>query len=81
MIHGAGAAHNAVGSAANQHWWPHQLNLRIRHQHAPDSDPMGDDFDDTERMFGGRDRSAGSISPEVGRISVERRGSTRSLRS
>ena len=45
MMHGPDAAHTAVGSTANQHWWPNQLNLRILHQHSPASDPMGDDFD------------------------------------
>ena len=38
-------AHQAVGSTANQHWWPNQLNLRILRQHHPQADPMGDDFD------------------------------------
>ena len=37
--------HTAVGINANQHWWPHQLNVRILRQHNPTSDPMGDDFD------------------------------------
>jgi catalase-peroxidase len=29
----------------NQDWWPNQLNLKVLHQHPPQSDPMGDDFD------------------------------------
>jgi catalase-peroxidase len=37
-------AHTAVGSTANQHWWPNQLNLKVLHQHSPLSDPMGEDF-------------------------------------
>ena len=37
--------HSARGSAANQHWWPNQLNLNILHQGSPQSDPMDDDFD------------------------------------
>ncbi len=37
--------HQAVGSTANQHWWPNQLNLRILRQNHPGADPMGDDFD------------------------------------
>ncbi len=45
VMHGPHATHTAVGSTANQHWWPNQLNLRILHQHHPASDPMGDDFD------------------------------------
>ncbi len=32
-------------TAANQHWWPEQLNLGILHQNHPASDPMDDDFD------------------------------------
>ena len=30
-----GTAHQAVGSTANQHWWPNQLNLRILRQNTP----------------------------------------------
>jgi catalase-peroxidase len=37
--------HSARGSAANQHWWPNQLNLNILHQGSPKADPMGDGFD------------------------------------
>ena len=37
-------AHTATGSAANQHWWPNQLNLNILHQGSAKSDPMDDDF-------------------------------------
>ena len=32
-------------SKDNQDWWPNQLNLRVLHQNAPISNPMGDDFD------------------------------------
>jgi catalase-peroxidase len=35
----------AVGGTANQHWWPHQLNLRILRQNPPQADPMGEGFD------------------------------------
>jgi catalase-peroxidase len=45
VMHGPNAAHTAVGSTANQHWWPNQLNLRVLHQNPPASDPMDDDFD------------------------------------
>lgn len=38
VMHGA---HTAVGSTANEHWWPKQINLRILHQHNPSGDPMG----------------------------------------
>jgi len=35
----------AAGARTNASWWPNQLNLKILHQHAPASDPMGEDFD------------------------------------
>lgn len=40
-----GSAHQAVGSTANQHWWPNQLNLRVLRQNHPEADPMGAGFD------------------------------------
>ena len=48
VLHGSHAAHTAVGSAANEHWWPNQLSLRMLHQNAPAANPMGDDFDYAE---------------------------------
>jgi catalase-peroxidase len=39
---GANATNNAQ---SNKNWWPKQLNLNILHQHAPASNPLGDDFD------------------------------------
>ncbi|MEZ5229843.1 MAG: peroxidase family protein [Acidimicrobiales bacterium] len=30
---------------SNEKWWPNSLNLRILHQHHPDSNPFGADFD------------------------------------
>ncbi|MBB4664252.1 catalase/peroxidase HPI [Conexibacter arvalis] len=39
------AEHQAVGITANQHWWPHQLNLRILRQNNPQADPNGAAFD------------------------------------
>jgi catalase-peroxidase len=30
---------------SNEKWWPNSLNLRILHQHHPDSTPIGVDFD------------------------------------
>ena len=36
---------DAVGSAANQRWWPNQLNLKVLHQNPPAGDPMGENFD------------------------------------
>ena len=29
---------------SNEKWWPNSLNLRILHQHHPDSTPLGVDF-------------------------------------
>ncbi len=28
----------------NQDWWPNQLNLKILHQNAPESNPLGEVF-------------------------------------
>ena len=33
---------------SNQDWWPNQLNLHILHQHSPQSNPMGEDFNYAE---------------------------------
>ncbi len=38
----------ASRGTSNQHWWPNQLNLKVLHQHAPLSSPMGEDFDYAE---------------------------------
>ena len=38
-------SHQQVGTTANQHWWPNQLNLRILRQNHPAADPLGADFD------------------------------------
>jgi catalase-peroxidase len=37
-----------VGTTANQHWWPNQLNLKILHQNPPAGNPMGANFDYAE---------------------------------
>ena len=37
--------HTSMGTTANQHWWPEQLNLRPLSGNSPLIDPMGDDFD------------------------------------
>jgi len=29
----------------NQDWWPNQLNLKLLHQHTPQANPLGADFD------------------------------------
>jgi catalase-peroxidase len=40
-------SHVATGSAANEHWWPNLLNLRLLNKNSPQIDPMGEDFDYT----------------------------------
>ena len=35
---------HASAAAANQHWWPEQLNLKALQQRSPHADPMGEDF-------------------------------------
>ena len=50
VMGGPNAAHTAVGSTANQHWWPNQLSLRMLHQNSPAADPMGDNFDYAEEF-------------------------------
>ncbi|WP_394540826.1 catalase/peroxidase HPI [Lysobacter enzymogenes] len=37
--------HAAGGGTSNRDWWPKQLNLKILHQQAPATDPMGEGFD------------------------------------
>ncbi len=44
VAHGA-VRHTALGARSNRDWWPNQLNLRILHQHSPEGNPMGADFD------------------------------------
>ena len=42
---GSQGARTTVGAQSNRDWWPKVLNLNILHQHAPASNPMGEDFD------------------------------------
>ena len=42
--------HTAVGTTANEHWWPNQLNLKMLQQNSPQSDPMGQDFNYAEEF-------------------------------
>jgi catalase-peroxidase len=44
------STHQAVGSTANQHWWPNQLNLQILRQNHPQADPNGEKFDYAEEF-------------------------------
>ena len=50
VMHGPNSAHTKMGSTANEHWWPNQLNLKILHQNSPASNPLGDDFDYAEEF-------------------------------
>ena len=34
----------AGSGTSNRDWWPNQLNLKILHQHSPQSNPMGESF-------------------------------------
>ncbi|MGW6393246.1 catalase/peroxidase HPI [Streptomyces sp. NPDC055103] len=34
----------------NRDWWPEQLDLQVLHQHSPQSNPMGEDFDYAEEF-------------------------------
>jgi catalase-peroxidase len=43
-VAGGARRHTAAGAPANAGWWPHQLNLKILHQHSPLSDPMDKKF-------------------------------------
>ncbi len=47
VMHGANKE-NATGNAANQHWWPGQLNLQMLHQNSAKGNPMGEDFNYAE---------------------------------
>ena len=47
VMHGARTRNDGGGGGARD-WWPNQLNLSILHQHTPESDPMGGDFDYAE---------------------------------
>jgi catalase-peroxidase len=42
--------HAAIGTTANQNWWPNQLNLRILRQNHPQSNPMGEAFNYAEEF-------------------------------
>jgi len=49
-VMGGANTHTAVGSTANQHWWPNQLNLKILHQNSSLSDPMDASFNYAEEF-------------------------------
>ncbi|MEO1643586.1 MAG: catalase/peroxidase HPI [Chloroflexota bacterium] len=43
-----GGSNTSFGTTTNREWWPNQLNIRILHQNAPMTNPMGIDFDYAE---------------------------------
>ncbi|WP_263627039.1 catalase/peroxidase HPI [Stappia stellulata] len=44
VMHGTPIA-STFGVPSNRDWWPNQLNLKILHQNAAPTDPLGEDFD------------------------------------
>ncbi|WP_296895465.1 catalase/peroxidase HPI [Thiobacillus sp.] len=40
--------HKAGSGPSNRDWWPNQLPLEILHQHSPQSNPMGEEFNYAE---------------------------------
>jgi catalase-peroxidase len=49
-FHAAHGARTTAGAQSNSDWWPNQLNLRILHQHTPESSPLGKDFNYAEEF-------------------------------
>ncbi|NDY95506.1 catalase/peroxidase HPI [Wenzhouxiangella limi] len=47
VMHGSRTKLSGGGGGATD-WWPNQLNLKILHQHTPESDPLGGDFNYAE---------------------------------
>ena len=47
VMHGSRTKQGSRGPG-NHDWWPNQLNLAILHQHAPNSNPLGENFDYAE---------------------------------
>ena len=46
-----GAVNYVAGrGTSNRDWWPHQLNVKILHQHSPLVNPLGEDFDYAEEF-------------------------------
>jgi len=42
--------HTVSGGTTNQDWWPNRLRLDILHQHSPQSNPLGEDFNYAEEF-------------------------------
>ena len=40
--------HKSGSGPSNRDWWPNQLRIEILHQHCPQSNPMGEDFNYAE---------------------------------
>lgn len=49
-VRGGGRTHAAMGTVANQHWWPNQLNLKMLQQNPPQANPMGAEFNYAEEF-------------------------------
>ncbi|MEM8536554.1 MAG: peroxidase family protein, partial [Pseudomonadota bacterium] len=49
VMHGSGVQ-TTHSVQSNKDWWPNQLNLKILHQNAPASNPMGPDFNYAEEF-------------------------------
>ncbi len=47
---GGAAKFSAGGGTSNREWWPNMLRLNILRQHAPSSNPMGEEFDYAEEF-------------------------------
>ncbi len=43
-------SHTAGSGRSNREWWPNQLNLKILHQYAPPTNPMGASFNYAEKF-------------------------------
>ncbi len=42
--------HKAGSGTSNRDWWPNQLRLEVLHQHGPQGNPLGEDFDYVEEF-------------------------------
>jgi catalase-peroxidase len=49
-VMGGSQRHTAIGTTANQRWWPNQLNLKILHQNSSLADPMDSNFNYAEEF-------------------------------
>ena len=49
-VMGGSQRYTAVGTTANQRWWPNQLNLKILHQNSSLADPMDSNFNYAEEF-------------------------------